>query len=83
MSKGHDTVYTSRDLPPQPANHTSNSNRSISKSHLEAGGHTRRMSRRHSCKNKPGKLQEHIALNLLDNKVIRLLWLSCSTFTSE
>ena len=72
MSKWHGTVYTGRDLSPQPANHTPNSNRSNSKSHLKVTSLT-------SCKSKPVRLQEHLALNLLGNEVIRLLWLSCST----
>jgi len=83
MSKWHDTVYTSRDLLPHPANHPPNSNRSNSKSHLEVTSLIRWMSRRHSCKSKSGRLQEHVALNLLGNKVIWLLWLSRSTVTSE
>ena len=36
MFKWHDKVYIGRDLPSQPANHTPNSNRSKSKSHLKA-----------------------------------------------
>jgi len=83
MSKWHDTVYTDRDLLSQPANYTSNSNRSNLKLHLKTASLTRRTSRRHSCKSKPGRLQEHVVLNLLGNEVIRLLWLSGSTITSE
>ena len=82
MSKWYDTVYAGRDLPPQPANYTPTSNRSNSKSHLEATSLTRRTSRRHSCNSKPGWLQEHVVLNLLGNEVIRLLRLSRSTVTS-
>ena len=36
MSKWYDTVYTGKDLPPQSANHTPNTNRCNSKSHLES-----------------------------------------------
>ena len=74
--KWHDPAYTSRDLLSQPANHTHISNRSNSK-HLKATSLTRQMNRRHSCKSK------HVALNLLGNEVIRLLWMSRSTVTSE
>ena len=72
MSKWHDIVYIGRDLPPQPANHTPNSNRSNSKSHLKATSLIRQTSKKHSCKSKPGRLQEYVTLNLLGNKVIRL-----------
>jgi len=83
MSKWHDIVYTGRDLPPQLTNHTPNSNRSNSKSHLKATSLRRWTSRRHSCKIKPRRLQKYVALNLLGNEVIRLLRLSHSTVTSE
>ena len=83
MSKWYDTVYAGRDLPSQPANRTPISNRSSSKSHMEATSLTRWTSRRHSCKSKSGRFQEPVALNLMDNEVIRLLQLSRSTVTSE
>jgi len=83
MSKWYDVVYTGRDLPPQPANHTPSSNRSNSKSHLEAISPIKRTSRRYSCKSKLGRLQEHVVLNLLGNEVIRFRRLSRSTVTSE
>jgi len=69
MSKWYDAVYAGRDLPSKPANHTPNSNRSSSKSRLKVTSLTRRTSRRHSCKSKVGRLQEHVALNLLCNEV--------------
>ena len=83
ISKWHDTVYTGRDLSSQPANHIPKRYRSNSKSHLKATGLTRRTSKRHSCKSKLGRLQEHVALNLLGKEVIRLLRLSRSTVTFE
>ena len=73
MSKWHVTVYSDRDLSPRPANHTPISNRNNSKSHLKATILTRQTSKRHSCKSKSGRLQEHVALNLLGNEVIQLL----------
>jgi len=70
MSKWHVTIYTERDLSPQPANHTPNTNRNNSKSHQKVTSLTRRTSRRHSCKSKPERSQEHVALNLLGNEII-------------
>jgi len=72
ISKWHDTVYTGRDLPPHPSNHTPSSNRSNLKSHLEATSLIRWTSRRHNYKSKPERLQEHVALSLLGNELIRL-----------
>ena len=83
FSKWHDTIYTGKDLPSQPANYTPSSNMSNSKSHLKATSLRRWTSRSYSCKSKTGILQEHVALNLLGNEVIRLLRLSRSTVISE
>ena len=58
MSKWYDTVYTGKDLLPQPTNHIPSSNKSNLKSHLKATSLTRRTSM-----SKPGRLQELIALN--------------------